>query len=73
MFARLGVEPGERGFFDDVKTFRNGAFMSLPLLALQGNVEEAGKLMATAKELAESGDLARVRRHDGLGVDLGLS
>jgi phytoene dehydrogenase-like protein len=58
MFARLGKEPGERGFFDDVKTFRNGEFMSLPLLALQGDVEEAGKLLSTAKELAESGDLA---------------
>jgi phytoene dehydrogenase-like protein len=58
MFARLGVEPGERGFFDDVKTFRNGEFMSLPQLALQGNLEEAGKLMSTSKELAESGDLA---------------
>ena len=58
MFARLGKEPGERGFFDDVKTFRNGEFMSLPQLALQGNLEEAGKLMSASKELAESGDLA---------------
>jgi phytoene dehydrogenase-like protein len=58
MFARLGVEPGERGFFDDVKTFRNGEFMSLPQLALQGDVAEAGKLMTTTRELAESGDLA---------------
>jgi phytoene dehydrogenase-like protein len=58
MFERLGVEPGERGFFDDVKTFRNGEFMSLPRLALQGDVAEAGRLMSATRELALSADLA---------------
>jgi phytoene dehydrogenase-like protein len=59
MFARIGVEPGERGFFDDVKTFRNGEFISLPTLAMQGDLEEAARLMSTCRELAESGDLAK--------------
>jgi phytoene dehydrogenase-like protein len=59
MFARIGVEPGERGFFEDVKTFRNGEFISLPTLAMQGDLAEAAKMMSMSKELAESDDLAK--------------
>jgi phytoene dehydrogenase-like protein len=59
LFAELGLEPGERGFFDDVKTYRDGEFISLSKLAMRGNLEEAGKLMATTRELAESSDLAK--------------
>jgi phytoene dehydrogenase-like protein len=59
LFAELGLEPGERGFFGDVKTYRDGEFISLPTLMLRGDREEAGKLMATTRELAESGDLAK--------------
>jgi phytoene dehydrogenase-like protein len=59
LFAKVGVEPGERGFFEDVKTFRDGEFISLPTLAMRGNLEEAAKLMSMTKELAESGDLAK--------------
>jgi phytoene dehydrogenase-like protein len=58
MFAALGKEPGERGFFDDVKTYRDGELISLPSLALRGPVEEAAMLLQTTKELAESEDLA---------------
>ena len=59
LFAELGLEPGERGFFEGVKTYRDGEFISLPTLMLRGDREEAGKLMATTRELAESGDLAK--------------
>lgn len=32
LFARLGKEPGERGFFDGVTTWRDGSLVSLPSL-----------------------------------------
>jgi phytoene dehydrogenase-like protein len=58
MFAALGKEPGERGFFDDVRTYRDGELISLPSLAMRGPIEEAAKLMQASKELADRGDLA---------------
>ena len=59
LFAELGCEPGERGFFDGVKTFRDGELIDLPELALRGDVAQAGKLIHTAREIVEAGDLAR--------------
>ncbi len=41
LFSRVGKEPGERGFFDDVIHYRNGDFVSLPSLALEAPPEEA--------------------------------
>jgi len=59
LFAKVGVEPGERGFFEGVRTFRDGEFVSLQDLAMRGNLEEAAKLMSMTKELGESDDLAK--------------
>ena len=59
LFAALGKEPGERGFFDDVKTVYDGELISLPQLAFRGNVEEAGIMIKTALQILEQGDLAR--------------
>jgi phytoene dehydrogenase-like protein len=58
LFAELGCEPGERGFFDEVKTFRDGELIDLRGLAMRGDVAQAGKMMHAAREIVESGDLA---------------
>ncbi|MHC4506309.1 MAG: FAD-dependent oxidoreductase, partial [Planctomycetota bacterium] len=58
LFAKLGKEPGLRGYFDDVKTHRNGELMSLPELALRGDVAQAGRMMNAARAILEEGDLA---------------
>ena len=55
LFAELGCEPGERGFFDDVKTFRDGELIDLTGLAMRGDVAQAGKMMHAAREIVESG------------------
>jgi len=58
LFAALGKEPGERGFFDDVKTVYDGELISLPELAFRGSVEEAGIMIKSAVQILEQGDLA---------------
>ncbi len=58
LFAELGCEPGERGFFEGVKTFRDGELIDLTGLAKRGDVAQAVKLMQTVREIVESGDLA---------------
>ena len=58
LFARLGKEPGERGFFDEIKTLYKGDLIPLPELAFRGNLQEAGAIMAAAEEILESGDLS---------------
>ncbi len=58
LFAELGREPGERGFFDGVKTFRDGELIDLTGLARRGDVAQAGKLVQAVREIVEAGDLA---------------
>jgi phytoene dehydrogenase-like protein len=58
LFAKLGKEPGERGFFEEVRTYRDGELMPLADLAMKGSLEEAAKLMQASKTLAVSPDLS---------------
>ncbi len=58
LFAQLGCEPGERGFFEGVKTFRDGELIDLTGLARRGDVGQAVKLVGAVREIVEAGDLA---------------
>ncbi len=53
LFARVGREPGERGFFDGIMHFRDGEFVSLPDTAMQAPPDQA---MALFQALDEVGD-----------------
>lgn len=69
LFARLGTEPGERGFFDGVVHFREGGFQDLTTLALGAPPDELAAFGAAVAGVTPE-DLPRL---DSVPADMWLA
>jgi phytoene dehydrogenase-like protein len=64
LFAKLGVLPGERGFFDGYLHYRDGEFMPLVDLASRAPSEEAARFAVAMNEVAED----ELHEYDGISA-----